>query len=172
MRWFRLSTRSRPSQPAGARRPPNNLFCRRESAGFCSGQISAVIAGLTAGGQPRNVLRSTRIADANSRDKVRRFRLDQHRTAAGGGKRIDECAWDAAGRVGNQLVRTSPPFGRNDLEPHKIAANAQADAGQSVGQGLLLGRMAPLYIGYVIPITAGDTRDDQIETANLLAFNS
>src|SRR4030095_8196016 len=115
---------------------------------------------------------STRIADANSRDKVRRFRLDQHRAAAGGGKRIDECAWDAARRVGYQLVRARPPFGRNDLEPRRITTDAQADASQCVRQGLLLCGTASLYVGHVIPITAGDTRDDQIETADLFAFNS
>src|SRR5262249_12957862 len=146
---------------ASARRPPNSLFCRREPAGFCPGQIRAVTASLAAAGsQPRNVLRSTRIADANSGDKVRRFRLDQHRPAAGGGTRIDEGGSDAARSVGYQLVRTSPPFGRNDLEPRRIAADAQADAGQYVRQGLLLCGMTSLNIGHVIPITAGCTRDN------------
>src|SRR4029453_4008941 len=173
MLWFRPSTRSRPSQPARARKPPNNLFCRREPAGFCSGHIRTVVASLAAaGGQPRNVLRGTRIADANSSDKVRRFRLDQHRAAARGGKRIDKYAWDATRRVGYEFFWTSPPFGKNDLEPRRIAADAHADAGQRVRQGLLLGGMTSLYIGHVIPISAGGTGDDQIETADLLAFNS
>src|SRR5262245_6807899 len=173
MLWFRRSTRSRPSQPASARRPPNNLFCRREPARFCSGQVRPVVASLAAtGAQPRDVLRSTRIADANSRNKARRFRLDQHRAAAGGGKRVDEGARDTARRVGYEFVRTSPPFGRNDLEPGGIAADPQADAGQRVRQGLLLGGMTSLYIGHVVPISAGSTGDDQIEAADLLAFNS
>src|SRR5262249_3234413 len=97
MRWFRPLTRSRPNQTASARKRPTSLFRRRQPARLRSLQIGAIPNRLVAGsGKPRKILRSARIADADSGRELPGYRLDQHRVAADSAERADQRGWYTA----------------------------------------------------------------------------
>src|SRR5215831_2043329 len=171
MRWFRPSTRSRPNQMVSALKLPNSLFRRRQAARLRSLQFSSIPNWLVAAsGQPRKVLCSTGIANADPGRELSSFRLDQHRMAPRGSEGADQRNRYTACRVGHKLLGRTLALRRHNLERRGIAPHPQTDGVERVGQRLLLAAMTALQITHVIAIAAGYTGDDQIKAADFFAL--